>query len=182
MAAASFNPTHAVRFDLPRGSVRSADGDDRLLLISSAALMDLVLSAPSEAVESMGRALGSAVGRKAAARIGDPSRSSVEEFVTQLAGEAALAGMGLLSVERWGRALVVVIEDSPLLGMLIVPFVTAALEGATKRNVSGVLLAQGPRAARVLISNERAVDRVRALIASGVAWGDAIAKLHGGDA
>ena len=180
MAAASFNPTHAVRFDLPRGSVRSRDGDDRLLLISSAALMDLALSAPSEAVEALGRALGSAVGGRAAARIGDPAGSSIEDFVTQLSGEVALAGMGVLSVERWGRALVVVIEDSPLLGMLIVPFVTAALEKASGRSVSGVLLAHGPRAARVLVSSERAVDRVRGWIASGVAWGEAIAKLHGG--
>ena len=88
--------------------------------------------------------------------------------------------MGLLSVERWGRALVVVLDDSPLLGTLVVPFVTAALKGASKRNVSGVLLAYGPRAARVLVSSERAVNRVRGWIASGVSWGDAIAKLHGG--
>jgi hypothetical protein len=180
MAAASFNPTHAIRFDLQRGSVRSGDGDERLLLVSSAALMDLARSAPSEAVEALGFALGSAVGRRASARIGDPSGSSTEDFVTQLAGEIALAGLGVLSVERWGRALVVVLDESPLLGTLVVPFVTAALKGASKRNVYGVLLAHGPRAARVLISSERAVDRVRGWIASGVSWGDAIAKLHGG--
>jgi hypothetical protein len=180
MTASSFNPSHAVRFDLPGGSVRSGDSGDRLLLISSAALMDLVQSAPSEAVEALGRSLGSAIGRRAASRIGDPTGSSIDDFVTQLAGEVALAGLGVLSVERWGRALVVVLEDSPLLGMLVVPFVTAALEGASKRDVSGVLLAYGPRAARVLVSSEGAVDRVRGWIASGVAWGDAIAKLHGG--
>lgn len=142
--------------------------------------MDLALAAPSEAAEALGLSLGSAIGRRAAVRLGDSRGSSLEEFVTQLAGEVALAGMGVLSVERWGRALVIVLEDSPLLGMLLVPFVTAALEGASNRKVSGVLLAHGPRAARVLVSNERAVDRVRGWIASGVAWADAIAKLHGG--
>ncbi len=180
MVTASFNPTHAVRFDLPRGTVRSGDGDDRLLLLSSAALMDLALSAPSEAVEALGRTLGSAIGRRVAVRLGDPARSSLEDFVTQLAGEVALAGMGVLSIERWGRALVVVLEDSPLLGILLVPFVTAAVEEASNRKASGALLAHGPRAARVLVSSASAVDRVRGWIASGVAWADAIARLHGG--
>jgi hypothetical protein len=180
MAAPSFNPTHAVRFDLPHGAVRSGAEDDRLLLVSAAALMDLALAAPSEAVEALGVALGSAVGSRAAARLANPSTASLEDFVTQLAGEVALAGIGVLSVERWGRALVIVLEDSPLLGSLVAPFVAAALEGASKRKVWGTLIARDQQAARVLVSSERAIDRVRSWIASGVAWGDAITRLHGG--
>jgi hypothetical protein len=180
MAAPFFNPIHAVRFDLPHGAVRSGDGDDRVLLVPVAALMDLALASPSEAVEALGVALGAAVGGRAAARLGDPAAASLEDFVTQLAGEVALAGIGVLSVERWGRALVVVLEDSPLLGSLVAPFVTAALESASKRRIWGTLLARDQHAARVFVSNERAIDRVRSWIASGVAWGDAISRLHGG--
>ncbi len=181
MASASFNPSQSVRFDLAHGAVRAGSGDERLLLVPLVALMDLALSAPAEAVESLGKALGAAIGRRAAARIGDAAGSSLEDFVTQLAGEAALAGVGLWSVERWGRALVVVLEDSPLLGTLVAPLVGAALEAASGRKVASTLLARDERTARVLVSSERAVQRVREWIASGVAWGDAITKLHGGE-
>jgi hypothetical protein len=179
MSAASFNATQSVRFDLAHGAVRAGASDDRLLLVPLAALMDLARSAPNEAVEALGSALGSAIGRGAARRIANATESSLEEFVTQLAGEAALAGIGLLSLERWGRALVVVLEDSPLFAPMVSPLVGAAVQAATGRNVSTALLSLDERSARVLVSSEGAIARVRAWIASGVPWGDAITKLHG---
>src|ERR1700730_14583779 len=102
MVAPSFDPTHAVRFDLPRGSVRTRRDDDRVLLVPTAALDDLVRSAPPAAVEGLGRALGAAIGRRAAASMGDPQSASIDVFVAHLAGEAAGAGVGGVSVERWG--------------------------------------------------------------------------------
>src|SRR6185312_6690542 len=108
MADPSFNPSHAVRFDLPKGEVRAAGSDERLALVPLAALLDLALSAPAEAVEALARALGASIGRRAAVRITEPRSASIDAFVTQLAGEAALAGIGTLAVERWGRALIVV--------------------------------------------------------------------------
>jgi hypothetical protein len=179
MSAASFNPAQSVRFDLAHGAVRDG-GDDRLLLVPLTALMELVDAAPLAAVEAMGRALGSAIGRRAAARIEDAAGSSLEDFVTQLAGEAALVGVGVLGVERWGRALVVVLEDSPLRDAIVAPLVGAALEAASRRKVASLLLSRDPQTARVLVSSDRAVGRVREWIGSGVLWGDAIAKLHGG--
>ncbi len=178
--SALFNATQGVRFDLARGAVRAGQGDDRLLLVPLAALVDLAAAAPPGAVEALGRALGTAIGRRAAARIGDATGSSLEDFVTQLAGEAALAGVGVLSVERWGRALVVVLEESPLPASLVSPLVGASLEAASGRKVASALLSHDARSARVLVSSDRAVGRVREWMASGVPWGDAIAKLHGG--
>jgi hypothetical protein len=180
--AALFDSSQSVRFDLGSGAVRSAGSDERLLLISAASLMDLALSAPPEAVEALGRALGGAVGKRAAARLRTPgaAESSIDDFVTQLAGEVALAGVGILSVERWGRALVVVLEDSPLVGTLVAPFVGAAIEASTGRKVAAALLSRDQQKARVLVSSERAVERVRGWIDSGVAWGEAITRLHGG--
>jgi hypothetical protein len=179
MAAAAFNPSQSVRFDLAQGAVRTGASDDRVLLVPSAALMDLVLSAPAEAAVTLGRSLGDGIGRRAAARLGDANRSSIEDFVTQLAGEAALAGVGALSVERWGRALVVVLEDSPLVGTLVAPFVAAALEAASGRHVATTLLTRDEKAARILVASDGAVEKVRDWIASGVPWGDAITRLHG---
>jgi hypothetical protein len=180
MAAAAFNPSQSVRFDIARGTVRAGSGDDRLLLVPAAALIELARSAPAGAAESFVRALGSAIGRRAVGRIGDASASSLEEFVTHLAGEAAIAGVGVLGLERWGRALVMVLEESPLSGALVAPFVAAALDAASGRKVSTVLLSGDEAPARVLVSSERAVGRVREWMASGVAWGEAITRLQGG--
>lgn len=176
----SFNVAQGVRFDLAHGAVRAGASDDRLLIVPHAALAELIASAPAPAVEALGRSLGTAIGRRAAARIGDATSSSLEDFVTQLAGEVALAGAGVLSVERWGRALVVILEDSPLPGALVSSLVAAALEGASGRKVAATLLSHDAHSARVLVSSDGAVGRVREWLASGVSWGDAIAKLHGG--
>ncbi len=182
MVASSFDPTHAVRFDLPRGSVRTRGDDDRVLLVPAAALDDLVRSAAPEAVEVLGRALGAAIGRRAAARMGDPQSASLETFVAQLGGEAAVAGVGALSIERWGRALVIVIEDSPLVGTLLVHTLASAVEASSGRRASCTLLSRDDRIARILVSSERAAARVRAWIASGVGWNEAVIKLHEGAA
>jgi hypothetical protein len=180
VAAPSFDPTHAVRFDLPRGSVRAGSDGDRVLLVPTAALDDIVLSAPAAAVEALGRALGSGIGRRAAARMRDPQNTAIDDFVTQLAGEAAVSGVGVLSIERWGRALVIVIGDSPLAGTLLGPLVSSAVEAASGRRVWCTLLSRDEHAARVLVGSERAVGRVREWVASGLAWNEALAKLHGG--
>jgi hypothetical protein len=182
MVASSFDSTHAVRFDLPRGSVRTRADNDRVLLVPTAALDDLVLSASPEAVEALGRALGGAIGRRAAARMGDPQSATVEGFVAQLAGETAIAGVGALTVERWGRALVVVVEDSPLVGTLLVAIVASAIESASARRTWCTLLSRDDRVARILVAGEGAVGRVREWIAAGVGWSEALTKLQGGAA
>lgn len=182
MASPSFDATHAVRFDLAHGAVRAGEGTDALLLVPSSALVELTLSAPVDAIDALGRALGAAIGRRAAARLSDARGASVESFVTQLAGEAAVAGIGALRVERWGRALVIVIERSPLNGALLLPAVAALVEAASGRKVWCTLLMRDEHVARVLVGSERGTERVRAWIEGGVPWGEALAKLHGGGA
>ena len=182
MVAPSFDPTHAVRFDLPHGSVRAGgDAGERVLLVPTSALDDLVLSAPPEAVEALGRALGTAIGRRAAVRM-DPKSAAIDAFVTQLAGEAAIAGVGALSIERWGRGLVVVVVDSPLSSTLLAPLVAAAVEAASGRHAACALLSRDERTARVLLGSETGIARAREWIASGIPWGEALVKLHGGGA
>jgi hypothetical protein len=181
----SFDSTHAIRFDLASGAVRAANHDERLLLVPSSALDDLILSASAETVDAFGRSLGSVIGRRAAARLGSGGAdvvraASVESVVAQLAGEAAVAGVGVLALERWGRAMVVLVEDSPLPAPLLAPVVASALEAAAGRPVSCTLLARDGRSARVLVGSEGAVARVREAIAAGKSWGEAIVMLHGG--
>ncbi|MGH7269989.1 MAG: hypothetical protein ACREJ3_06120 [Polyangiaceae bacterium] len=180
MSAPSFDPTHAVRFDLARGTVRAGWPEAPVILAPSAALAELVRSAPAHAAEAFARAIGASLGARAASRMLDPKASSVEDFATQLAGEAALSGLGKLGVERWGRALVIVLAESTLADALVAPMIAAAIEASSGRKVECTLLQRDEHAARVLVSGEGGAKRVRQWIASGTAWGDALVKLHGG--
>jgi hypothetical protein len=180
MAASSFDATGAVQFDLSHGAVRAGSEREPVLLLPCSALDDLALSAPAEA-EGLGQALGAAIGKRAASRLSDPRSASVETFVTQLAGECAISGVGVLSVERWGRALVVVIEESPLAGPLLAPLVAGALEATLGKRVSVGLLSRDSKVARVLVASESAVSRTLEAIAAGRPWGDCLAKLNAGN-
>lgn len=184
--ASSFDSTRAVRFDVPHGSVHAGGDGERVLLVPSGAIDDIALSAPPEAVEALGRAMGAAIGRRAAARLersdGGGGGASIDAFVTQLAGEAALSGVGTMSIERWGRALVLVVEGSPLTGTLLGPMVAAAVETASGRGVATTLLSRDEHVARLFVGSPSGVARVREWIASGVAWADALARLQGGRA
>lgn len=179
MAASSFDATGAVQFDLSHGAVRAGSEREPVLLVPCSALNELALSAPAEA-EVLGRALGAAIGKRAASRLSDSSAASVESFVTQLAGEGAVAGVGVLSVERWGHALVIVIEESLLAGSLLAPLVGSALEAALGKRVWVGLLSRDARVARVLVASEGAVARALAAVAAGTPWGDVLAQLHAG--
>jgi hypothetical protein len=179
MAAPSFDATHAIQFDLGRGNVRSGGEQECLLLVPANALARLVAAASEEALEALGHALGDAIGRRARARLLDVTQSSIETVVTQLAGEAALAGIGALSVERWGRAIVVLVEGSPLSPPLLAPLVASTLEATFGRRVWCALLSGEREPARVLVASERGTERVRNWIASGVPWGDALRRLQG---
>jgi hypothetical protein len=180
MSAPTFNPAQAVRFDLAHGAVRAGTAEERFVLVPASAIADVARSAPVEVATALAQAIGRGIGRRAAARIGDAKGSTLEEFITQLAGEAALAGMGLWSLERWGRALVVVVSEGVAPSSMIAALVGAAVEGASGRHVGCTLLASDDHGARVLVSSDRAAGRVRQWLGSGVPWADAISKLHGG--
>lgn len=182
MTDSLFDLAHTVRFDLASGSVRARGHEDRLVLLPVTALENLLLYASAESGIALGKALGESIGKRVASRIGAgaAAATSVDDFATILAGEAAVAGIGVVSLERWGRALVVVIERSPLPVPLLAPIVGAALEAASARTVQSTLLSDEGHAVRVLVAGQSAIDRVRGWIASGSSWGDALVKLQGG--
>jgi len=178
---AGFDPTHSVRFDLPRGSVL-AGGDERHVLLPCAALNDLVLIAGTEAATAVGRALGTSIGRRIAARVGGAGEvrgASIESVVRDIAGELATLGLGVASVERWGRALVVVIErpavaDLPFLASIV----EGVLEAASNARVRCASLGRDGTVARILVGGESAIARAQALLEQGIAWGDVLSQLQ----
>jgi hypothetical protein len=182
MSAPTFNSTRAVRFDLAEGAVRSGSGGERIVLAETTALGSLLDAAPPAAAEAYARASGGSVGRRAAARMGTAASLSVEAFLVQLAGEVALAGLGVLSLERWGRAMVVLLEGTPLPSALVAPFVAAAVEASAGRAVWCTLLLDEGGVARVLVSSEKAVARAKDWLAAGVAWADVLGRLQGASA
>jgi hypothetical protein len=179
---AGFDPTHAVRFDLPRGSV-TAGGEERHVLLSCAALDDLVLVAGSEAAAAVGRSLGASIGKRISERLGGAPAvrgASIERVVAEVAGELAVVGLGIASIERWGRALVVAIERPAVSDL---PFLASILEGVLEGATDAVLRCaplgrDGATKVRFLVANEAAATRARALLAEGVAWGDVLTRLQ----
>ncbi len=178
----TFDPTHAVRFDLPRGSV-TAGANERHVLLTCAALDDLVMIAGPEAAAAVGRSLGSALGNRVASRLGGPSgvgASSVETVLAHLGGELSLAGLGTLAVERWGRALVMVV-DRPAVADLgfLASILEGALETASGKPARCISLGRDGTLARALVASDASIERARSWLDEGIAWGEVLVRLQG---
>lgn len=187
MTEPTFDATQAVQFDLGRGTVQ-AYGEARSVLIPASAL-DEVARIDAGAAAALGRSVGAAMGGRIATRLGgiDGVRAAaLEAVLSQLAGELSVAGFGVCVLERWGRALVVTIEQPAVTSDdLVAALVEAAISGATGRSVASVVLHREASAVRVLVSSSAAAERVRGWLGAGVSWPDAIARLQrnpGGDA
>lgn len=182
-------PTHAVTFDLSRGEVHLdlPSGEDHAgsLVVPGDALAALAQSAGVMAAAEFGRALGRRLGARVSAKLDAHVReASIDAVASALAGELAMAGLGTLVVERWGRALVLVLEGGSLgQGACADALRAAALEGvlarATGREVHATPLARDAHRLRVLVAGAATVQRARAWLDEGVSWGDVIARLHG---
>ena len=184
MATPTFDPKHAVVFDLARGATEDAS-KARLLLVPANVLSELVHGAEAQA-KRLGQSIGKACGTRVAARLGGGDsvrRASIEAVVTELAGELSVAGVGLVSLERWGKALVVAVENTSVDDdVLLASIVDGAMSAAVGRAVSGVTLVRQHGTARVLIGSESTCKRVRELLVGGTAWGDILARLSTGGA
>jgi hypothetical protein len=185
-----FDPSNAITFDLASGLVH-LDGAPARLLVPAPALGHLCAAAGPEATAAFGRAMGEAMGRRVALRFGgdagDPGagarQATVEGMVDHLGGEIALAGLGSLGLERWGRALVAVLDQSPLGAAgdrMVEAVLGGALAAATGRDARALFLGRDEVRARFLVGGEAGAAKVRGWLDEGVPWGDALVRLHGG--
>lgn len=173
-----FDPAHAVRFELGKGRV-SVGGTDARVLVPADALNHLCASAGEEKARDFGRRLGTEIGRRVAERV--PSGASVPEMVEHLGGDLALAGLGSLGVEMWGRALVLKIEGSPLGAegdVLLSAVLEGALHRALARDAAVLPIARADGTARLVVVSTQTAAKVKAWLHSGVTWGDALARLN----
>lgn len=180
MDTSTFDPTRAVVFDLARGQVALEGGGSVLLLPA-----DVVATACSQLDATIVRQLGTALGRQAGARsrtrLGQAVGATLEAVVEQLGGELSLGGFGVLSIERWGRALVVRIEGYPLAGQgqeLLAGFIEGALLVLAEREVTALPLERTAQSLRLLLCSKAAAARVKGWLLAGASWGDALASLQ----
>jgi hypothetical protein len=192
MPEARFDPSKAVTFDLASGLVH-IEGAPSRVLVPAEALRTLCAAAGREASGAFGRSIGAPMGLRVAHRFAEEGasdvegvrRASVEAIVDHLGGEMAIAGFGSLSIERWGHALVLVVDNSPLGGpgdVVVEAVLEGALEAATGRPARALVIARDTTRARFLIAGSAAVAKARAWIEQGVSWGEALTRLHAQDA
>ena len=187
MSDLRFDPSKAVTFDLTHGLVH-LEGAPSRLLVPADALLALAKAAGGEPSAAFGAALGEAMGRRVASRLAAANgvgAATIEGVVEHLAGELALAGLGSLGLERWGRAMVLVVDQSPLGAdgdALLEAALGGAIEAAAGRSVRSLLLGRDAVRARFLIGGKAGVDKVRGWLAEGASWGEALVRLHAGAA
>ncbi len=174
-------------FDLAEGLVRL--GGEMRLVVPASALMALWGATSPSARRVFGRALGEAIGRTAARRLASEDADarrvmlevSPESALSELAAAWALAGLGALGMERWGRALVFVVKGSPLGGDGD-ELCEIALEGtigvASGKSARVVRLERVDDQARFFVSNAGATSKVRAELARGTMWAEVLAELE----
>jgi hypothetical protein len=188
-----------VDFDLSRGRVdRRASGeagtktngahDEQVVLLPITALTGLEKIAGLEVVKQFARSIGVSFGRRVAAKLGSEhgvANASLEGFVSALATEIAVSGWGLLHLERWGKAMVLVVEHAPTMPAgAFAALLEGAVEAAAAREVHAVALAgaSGDRAersaARVLIASEKGAEHARRWLVEGASEADVIMRLH----
>ncbi|MFO0757366.1 MAG: hypothetical protein U0359_12795 [Byssovorax sp.] len=186
MPAIRFDPSEAVTFDFGRGLVALAGegGEAPRVLVPGEALATLCDAAGPSAAGAFGRSLGQAMGERVAGRLAGEAGvrgASVEEVVEQLGAELSLAGLGSLALERWGKAIVMVIARSPLGARgdaLLEAVLAGALGAATGREARSLFLGRDEASARFLITGDAGLAKVTSLLADGLSWGEALVRLH----
>jgi len=175
-------------FDLAEGLVRL--GGEARLVVPASALMALWGGASPAARRVFGRALGESIGRAAGRRLATDGAdltqvmldASPEAALSELAAAWALAGLGALDLERWGRALVFVVSGSPL-GADGDELCEITLEGAvcvaSGKSARVVRLERVDTRARFLVSSASVTGRMRAELARGTLWAEVLAELDG---
>jgi len=187
----NFDPADAVEFFLDRGRVKLRRSSDRLL-VPADALAALCDAAGADATAEFGEAIGEALGMSIASRAQKSGASgqqavratSVADLVDMFGGELALLGLGTVSIERWGKAMVLVLDENPQGAMgdsLFEAVAASALSVATGREVEIVRLERAGARARFLICSAVAAKSVRAWMTEGQGWGDIVVRLHSED-
>lgn len=183
MQSPPFDAAKAVTFDLSRGQIVDGSAGPRVL-VPADALFALCAAAPADAAAAFARLAGESIGAAVARRFesaGTTAASAgIDEVVEQLGGELAVGGFGILAIERWGRALVLVVDHGPSHGgdHVFELLLAAAVKKATGLDARCVRLARDGQSARFLLTSHAAAEKVSQWLSGGTPWAEALARLH----
>lgn len=179
MPGPAFDPKGAVRFDMTNGAASDARGT-KFVLVPTSALEALDRTTPG-ALAHIGAEVGRACGARIVAKLGGESEvraATLDVVVTHLAGELAIAGLGSVTLEKWGKALVVVLTNPTVNSD---GFCAAALAGAVSmavgREVFMVPIGREGNVVRYYIGTQQTMIRCRSLVSSGKTWMEIIQQL-----
>ena len=105
----------------------------------------------------------------------------LETVVDVLGGELALLGLGSLRVERWGRALLFVLDPCAIDARgnaLLAGIFEGALAGLADREVAAVVVDRAGGNARILVGSVAAMARAEALVRRGSFFTEIVTALH----
>jgi hypothetical protein len=160
MAGPQFDPNGAVRFDLRSGTASDKQGA-RLVLLPSSAIDALGRTYP-EAVAQLGAEVGRACGARVAARLGGD------------------AGVGAVHLERWGRAMVLVVQNAVSGDVFVGAAIAGALGAAVGRDLGAAAISRDNAGVRFFVGSRATAERARTLATQGRSYGDVLAALQGG--
>jgi hypothetical protein len=157
------------------------------VFVSIDALRSLLRAAGPAAQSDFGRQVGTEVGRLLVERLESTTASSLEEMVEHLGGELALLGLGSLSLERWGRALVLKLDHCPFAGEgaeLVGAVIEGAIQRALSRTARAVVIDRADGVVRLAVVGDHAAERVARWVSTGVGYAEALGRLQsqGGEA
>jgi hypothetical protein len=110
-----FDPKGFYEFDLARGAV-STRGGARVIVLSDTVVASLVSAAVETGDLTVLRELGKQIGAQVVASLGGAVfDDSPEQVLAHTSGWLGVLGWGRLGFERWGQALVAVMEGVPAL-------------------------------------------------------------------
>lgn len=174
MSQTNFDPGGYFEFDLAKGAVRSRDGE-RLLVLSDNVVAPLVSAAVEAGDLTAVRRLGRQLGASAKGELGgDTGPLPAEDVLGAAAGLLGIFGWGRLTVDRWGDALVAILDELP--GLDTEHLGVAALLGGLFSSLSdrevacvpvsndGIFLVVDPSVAQQIWKWSRAGDDIATIV------------------
>jgi hypothetical protein len=181
MSESTFDPAQALKIDLSRGQL-SLMGSSGRVLVPTESLAELLAASTNEAISAFGAGIGTDIGRRILERLGSAiERATIELYLEHLGGELALSGLGSLSVERWGKALVLCLEglgDSAGLESMVMSLIEAAIQRSLSRDVVVLRLAKTDGLLRLIVSGRHAKFQIEQWQAAGLSYGQILTNLH----